>query len=124
MSLHMQPFLVTQMPFLAIRRSSTLRALYALNRDETKLVVFKQCDFPNILFFIRSILQADAAYNYPGEVNNLVAALANPAAAQANGIKVGGVKYMYIRSNKDENTPEQFLVGNKVIYFATIFVCD
>ena len=58
-------------------------------------------------------VQANPQYNYAEEVNNLVKALADPSLAQANGIKVGGNKYMYIRSHKDENSGDQFLVGNK-----------
>ena len=56
---------------------------------------------------------AGIEYDYAGEVNNLVAALNDPSKAQANGIKVGNVKYMYIRSHKDENSSDAFLVGNK-----------
>eukprot|EP00455_Lapot_gusevi_P033322 TRINITY_DN3641_c0_g1_i7.p2 TRINITY_DN3641_c0_g1~~TRINITY_DN3641_c0_g1_i7.p2 ORF type:complete len:100 (-),score=39.53 TRINITY_DN3641_c0_g1_i7:132-431(-) len=64
--------------------------------------------------FYASIPAEAQPYDYNAEVRNVVASLGNPANAQASGIKVGGVKYMYIRSHVEEKADTPFLVGNKV----------
>jgi hypothetical protein len=62
-------------------------------------------------------------YDYAAEVNSLSDALTNPSLAQASGIKVGNVKYMFIRSHVQDQSADPFLTGNKVQCSASTSSC-
>lgn len=87
-------------------------AFHSFVFQSTKTIQFNKLCSSDFLCISHTHTQIQ--YDYTAEVNSLAGALANPSLAQASGIKVGNVKYMFIRSHVQDQSADPFLTGNKV----------